>query len=150
MINTALNYAAEMHAGQVDKAGAPYILHCEEVAKGAALIAVQLGMSEAEIGRSVIVGLLHDVVEDTGATIDNIEQAFGPQVASVVDILTKRPNVKRNDYLRLCRSHPVAKVVKMADALHNSDATRFSDPTEAQLKKSDKYYDDYEFLAGLF
>lgn len=67
----------------------------------------------------VIVAYLHDVVEDTEATLEDIEKFFGKEVADAVDAITKRPEETRSDYLVRCIGNPVAKFVKLHDAWCN-------------------------------
>lgn len=73
---------------------------------GASLLAIQ-------------VGYLHDVVEDTEVTIDEICGVFGLDVADAVDAITKRPEETRSDYLVRCMGNPIAKFVKLHDAWCN-------------------------------
>lgn len=67
----------------------------------------------------VIVAYLHDVVEDTEATLEDIEEFFGKEVADAVDAITKRSGETRPDYLVRCMDNPVAKFVKLHDAWCN-------------------------------
>lgn len=102
--------AARVHDGQVDKAGAPYIEHCRAVAA-----AVRGRGPQFEI-----VGLLHDTLEDTALTAEEIEQAFGAEVRAAVEAMTKRPGDDYfRDYLPRALANPVARAVKLADATHN-------------------------------
>ncbi len=117
-VDDAMKLAAKAHAGQVDKAGRPYIFHPVGVAAAVA--------DEGEI--AMCVALLHDVVEDTHITIEEIEMKFGAEVADPVALLTKpekndpgstADDVNYDDYLdRIC-DDPIAVVVKLADVRHN-------------------------------
>lgn len=118
-IDRALIRATKAHAGQVDKADRPYIFHPVGVA-------ASLLHTDAV---HVCVALLHDVVEDTDVTIEEIREEFGEEVASPVALLTKpdpkaEPGSRRDDgqyddYLdRIC-ADPVAARVKLADVRHN-------------------------------
>lgn len=67
----------------------------------------------------VVVAYLHDVVEDTEATLEDIEEFFGKEVADAVDAITKRSEETRSDYLVRCMDNPIAKFVKLHDAWCN-------------------------------
>jgi (p)ppGpp synthase/HD superfamily hydrolase len=122
-LEQALRWAAVCHQGQVRRgSGVPYVEH----AMGVALILDRLGFDE----NVVIAGLLHDVVEDTDATLVQVEERFGPEVAEIVrhssEIKTdaqgrKRPWIDRKrDHLEALAGAPVsARAVVLADKLHN-------------------------------
>ena len=143
---TAYQFARRHHAGQTDKASAPYIDHCTAVAHFAAGIAAVEGCSPSLIGFAYTAGLLHDVVEDTAATLEEVEHAFGAEIAWMVGILTKSPDCSRSQYLARCAATPVTRIVKMADAYHNAIVTRFRDPTWDQIVRCQRYYNDYQAL----
>lgn len=110
----AMNVAYSAHHGQTDKAGMPYIFHPAHVAES---------MTD-EI--STCVALLHDVVEDTDATFEELEQKFPPEVIEPLRLLTHQPGVDYLDYVRAIKNDPVATKVKLADLAHNADVTRIS------------------------
>src|SRR5690606_30784465 len=85
-VQRAYLYSAKVHAGQVRKSGEPYLVHPLEVS----YILTQLRLDEA----SVATGLLHDTVEDTLATVDDIKELFGDEVAQMVDGVTKLSKIK--------------------------------------------------------
>lgn len=109
--------AAEAHAGALDKIGVAYIRHPEAVAelvKPFGPVAVQ-------------VALLHDVVEDTGWTLDMLAAAGAPQeVLSGVESVTKVPGESREVKVRRAGAHRVGRVVKAADNRHNGDPDRIA------------------------
>ncbi len=121
-INRAYVFAAHAHAGQVRHSGDPYIIHPLAVAD----ILASLGMDEA----TVITGLLHDTVEDTAVTLQDIEVNFGADVAQLVDGVTKIGQIHfhskehkqaenfRKMLLATARDLRVL-IVKLADRLHN-------------------------------
>ncbi len=127
LIDKAYQVAEQAHAGQKRASGEPYVQHCLNVA----LILAELHMPTAVI----VAGLLHDTVEDTGLTLAEIERDFGPEVARLVDGVTKLaqlPRVSREgntpidrhkESLRktfLAMSDDVRVVlIKLADRLHN-------------------------------
>jgi len=128
-------YAFEAHKEMRRKSGEPYILHPLEVAK----ISVGMGLGTT----SIIAALLHDVVEDTDTTCEDIEREFGPRVRLIVEGLTKVPDILQPDQSRqaetfkrllLTISEDIRVVlIKIADRLHNM-RTLESMPKEKQLK----------------
>ena len=112
LTNKALRFAYTAHQGQTDKSGIPYIFHPYHLAE----------QMTDEI--SICVALLHDVVVDTGITIEELEQEFPKEVTEAVGILTHKEGTDYFDYVRAVRGNPVAKAVKLADLAHNSDETR--------------------------
>ncbi|MCB0069657.1 MAG: HD domain-containing protein, partial [Caldilineaceae bacterium] len=103
-LEIALQLAAKNHAGQTDKAGQPYILHPIRV-----MLAVQ-----GESAR--IAAVLHDVVEDTAVTFADLQAAgFSDEIVDTVRALTKSPGERRLEAATRAASHPIARVVKLAD-----------------------------------
>lgn len=109
--------ATSAHAGQVDKAGRPYIEHPARVA---ALVAVELGAQHP----AVAVAWLHDVVEDTDVSLVEIRQAFGQQIAAGVDAMTRRGAEEPEAYYARVRADELALAVKRADIADNTDPAR--------------------------
>ncbi|WP_337170385.1 bifunctional (p)ppGpp synthetase/guanosine-3',5'-bis(diphosphate) 3'-pyrophosphohydrolase [Gemmatimonas aurantiaca] len=118
----AYKYSEAAHAGQVRHSGEPYVSHCVEVAR----ILADLQLDTATVAS----GLLHDIVEDTDITVEDIDREFGPEVAQIVDGLTKIANLPMSsreerqveNYRKLLLS--IAKdarviLIKLADRLHN-------------------------------
>ena len=118
----AYKYSDAAHAGQVRHSGEPYVSHCIEVAR----ILADLQLDTA----TVTSGLLHDIVEDTDITVEDIEREFGSEIAQIVDGLTKIANLPMSsreerqveNYRKLLLS--IAKdarviLIKLADRLHN-------------------------------
>lgn len=127
-LEAAIMLATDAHAGQVDKGGAPYILHP---------LRVMLAM-ESDDER--IVALLHDVVEDSDYTLEAIAYDFGPRVTEAVDALTKRKGESYDAYLDRVASNELAKTVKMADLSDNCDLRRLGrEPTDDDYKRRSKY-----------
>ena len=100
--------AAAAHVGAVDKAGAPYIEHPKRVAAW---------VSEP---REKVVAWLHDVVEDTDVTLEEIEKEFGKETVEAVNAITHRKDEPWADYLCRVKANPVARAVKIADLIDNS------------------------------
>lgn len=110
----AMNIAYTAHYGQMDKAGVPYIFHPLHLAE----------QMEDEI--SCCAALLHDTVEDTDVTLEDLKQEFPAEVVEAVRLLTHDPDDDYFDYVRAIKANPVAMKVKLADLAHNTDDTRFA------------------------
>ena len=110
----AMQIAYSAHHGQVDKAGIPYIFHPLHLAE------------EMEEEISCCVALLHDTVEDTEITPEDLAAEFPGEVVEAVRLLTHDPETDYYDYVRKIRSNPIALQVKLADLNHNMDADRFA------------------------
>lgn len=120
-VNAAAELARSAHAGQLDKAGAPYIDHPARVA---ARVRAAANGDDAEI-----VAWLHDVVEDTDVTLVAIEGEFGPRIARAVDAMTRRPGEGDGYYERVA-ADPLALSVKRHDIADNTapERTALLDP----------------------
>lgn len=129
-------FAKSIHANQVDKAGKPYIGHLQAVVNN--LIEPTEDM--------VAVAWLHDSVEDTGITLDEISSLFGESVAKAVDAITKRKGESYSEYLNRVKANPIARLVKIADLSHNMDLSRLLKITEKDLERKAKYIKAKEFL----
>ncbi|MEZ4379524.1 MAG: HD domain-containing protein [Gemmatimonadales bacterium] len=127
-LETAIAIAAQAHAGQVDKGGAPYILHP---------LRVMLRVDGAERQMAAV---LHDVVEDTAWTLDALRQAgFGEAVLTAIDHLTRREGEDYLDFVRRAARDPIAAAVKRADLLENSDLTRLLTVTDRDRERLARY-----------
>lgn len=113
LTNRAMQIAYEVHAGQVDKCGTPYVFHPYHLAE----------QMPDEI--TACVALLHDVVEDTPITLDELEREFPLEVTEPLRLLAPDPAVPYRDYIDALVVDPVARTVKRADLMHNLDETRF-------------------------
>ena len=123
LTNKAMKIAYAAHHGQTDYNGIPYIYHPIHLAE----------QMEDEV--SCCAALLHDVVEDTNVTMEDLEKEFPEEVIAVLRLLTHEKDVPYFDYVRNIKSNPVAVKIKLADIAHNSDQTRCvgSDLTEERL-----------------
>ena len=126
----AMKLAYQAHLGQVDYDEIPYIFHPYHLAE----------QMDDEI--SCTVALLHDVVEDTEITMEDLEKEFPIEVTEAVSLLTHDVSVDYFDYVRALKNNPIAKKVKLADLDHNSDESRSvgSALTEEQLEYWKKKY----------
>ena len=133
-VEEAEAFATKMHEGQTDKAGRPYIEHPRAVA------------SKVGGEKEKVVAWLHDTVEDTPATIEQIREMFGDEIADAVAAMTHDKSVPYMDYVRNIKKNPIARKVKMADLSHNMDLSRLANVTEQDLERMEKYKKAYEIL----
>lgn len=132
----ALEFATKMHEGQVRKyTGEAYITHPVAVADLVEAYLDEKGFSEEEVMMAIQVAILHDTVEDTVATMEDIEALFGPEIAKGVWFMTKTPNYVGNRKFRkeLCemrlREAPeIIRILKTCDMFHNSLSIEEHDP----------------------
>lgn len=131
----AYEIAKRAHKGQVDKAGEDYIKHPEKVA------------SFVETDEEKAVAYLHDVIEDTELTLEDLHgYEFSKEVIEAVDIITKKKGEDYRSYLNSVKKNKLARAVKLADLRHNSDLTRLTKVTEKDIERKEKYQKAIEFL----
>lgn len=133
-INKALEIATLAHKGQVDKSGKDYINHP---------IAVS---SKCNSLKAKIVGLLHDVVEDTDVTLEYLSNYFTSDIIEAISLVTKTYPLDINKYYKNIKNNPIAKEVKLADLSHNMDLSRLDNITEYDLRRNEKYKKYYDYL----
>lgn len=141
LIRKALDIAIKAHKGVVDKGGVDYVFHPITVAL------------KCKTDDEKIVALLHDVVEDTPMTFDDLrEEGFPEYIIEALDAITRRKpqeqkGAARWDYIKRCKANPIARAVKIADLEHNSDLSRITNPSE-KLKKRvlEEYPEEIKFL----
>jgi (p)ppGpp synthase/HD superfamily hydrolase len=131
-LERAIALAATVHAGQRDKAGAPYILHP---------LRVMLKMQTPETQMAAV---LHDVVEDCGVTSALLTyEGFPPEVVEAVGALTKRivngAEEPYEEFIRRAALNPIARLVKLADLEDNMDLSRIAQPTAKDYARFEKY-----------
>lgn len=128
LIERALEIAVSSHAGDVDKAGTPYILHPLRV------------MAAVPTMDEKIAAVLHDVVEDTDWTFEMLEaEGFPARILDALRALTKEPGEKQIDAARRAAANPIARVVKLADVADNMDLSRIANPTTEDHERLDEY-----------
>ena len=127
-IERAIEIAATAHAGQRDKAGQPYILHPLRV------------MLRVDGAHEQMAAVLHDVVEDTSVTLDNLAQeGFPSEVLRAIAALTKLPGETRLEAAARAAADPVARKVKLADNAENMDLSRIPNPTDKDYARCREY-----------
>ncbi len=124
----AVALAAEAHLGQFDKAGEPYIEHPMRL------------MLRAESPVEKVVAILHDVVEDTRWTLEQLEgEGFAPAVIAALDRLTRREDESYEQFIERVDEDPLARRVKLLDLEDNADLDRIPEPTERDRDRVAKY-----------
>jgi len=129
LINKALSVAYDAHHGQTDKSGVPYIYH-------PAFLASQMDTED-----EIITALLHDVVEDTPVTLEDLErEGFPRAVLDALRLLTHTDGSEYMDYVRRIKTNPLASKIKLADLRHNGDTTRNANLTPEETARYRKKY----------
>jgi (p)ppGpp synthase/HD superfamily hydrolase len=131
----ALKLCFEAHKEQTDKSGMPYVFHPFHLAEQMA--------DEA----TTVVALLHDVVEDTELTFEDLEkQGFNDEIIKALMLLTHEKSVPYMEYVGEIKKNKIATKVKLADLKHNSDLSRLSVIDEKALKRKERYEKAIKFL----
>ena len=127
-IERAVEIAAKEHAGVVDKGGSPYLFHPLRL-----MFAVNTPFEK-------MAAVLHDVVEDTPVTLDDLtKEGFPSDVIIAIDALTKRRGESRIDAAKRAAANSIARVVKLADVTDNMDLKRISEPTDKDFARLKEY-----------
>lgn len=128
MTNRAMELAYRAHHGQFDKNGVPYVFHPFHLAE------------QMDTEETVTAALLHDVVEDTDYTLEDLRaMGFPDPVLEALSLLTHDPSVPYMEYVKRLKNNPIARAVKLADLTHNSDLSRLPAVTERDLARVEKY-----------
>ena len=150
LIGKAYDFARDFHEGQLRKSGEPYIIHPLQVV----LILAELGMDN----ETLISGMLHDVIEDTKCTRENVLNTFGEEVLLLVEGVTKLTNIKyesleelqaenfRKMFLAMSKDIRVL-IIKLADRLHNMRTLEYMSH-EKKIEKCTETLEIYSPLAG--
>lgn len=128
-LDKALKIAMKAHAKQTDKFGAPYILHPMRV--------MAMGRTDDER----IVGILHDVIEDSDYTFDDLRtEGFSEHILAALDCITKRSDSEDyDDFVNRTLTNTLAMRVKLNDLTDNMDLRRMEVITERDMKRLNKY-----------
>lgn len=128
LLETAIRIAVEAHAGQKDKNGQPYILHPLRV------------MARVLTDEEKIVAVLHDVLEDTPWTADQLQdRGFPSHILQALECVTKRTGEAYDDFITRSASNPIAIRVKIADLEDNMDLRRLPRITPKDQERLSKY-----------
>ena len=124
----AMKIAFAAHKNQTDKNGIPYIYH-----------PIHLAEQMAD-EKTICVALLHDVVEDTDITFEQLaREGFPDDIIEALKLLTHDDSIQYMDYVKEIKSNPIAAAVKLADLKHNSDLTRLDVIDEKAINRAEKY-----------
>ena len=135
LLARAIRIAAEAHETQVDKAGAPYILHPLRL------------MMKARTPGERLVAVLHDVVEDSPITLDSLRgEGFPEEVVAAVDALTHREGEPYEDAIERAAADPLATAVKFYDLEDNMMLTRLMTLTDKDLERVQRYHRAHQRL----
>ncbi|GGY68647.1 HD domain-containing protein [Pseudoduganella albidiflava] len=127
-LQKAISIAIEAHAGQFDKAGAPYISHPLRV--------MQRCVTESE----QIAAVLHDVVEDTNVTMCDLQRhGFSDEIIAALQCLTKKHGEQYEEFISRVMTNHLARRVKMADLIDNLDCSRLRTVDESDLARIKRY-----------
>tara|TARA_R110002110_G_scaffold415594_1_gene651269 strand:- start:2061 stop:2477 length:417 start_codon:yes stop_codon:yes gene_type:complete len=127
-LERAIEIAVTAHKGQTDKAGEPYVLHP---------LRMMMSLTTAE---ERIVGVLHDVVEDTDWTFERLRsESFSETIMEALQSVTEVQGVDYGDFILRARANLVGRRVKIADVTDNMDLRRISEPTDRDFKRLKKY-----------
>ena len=128
MTKKALKLSFTAHKDQTDKSGMPYVFHPFHLAEQ---------MNDED---TTIVALLHDVVEDTPYTLDDLRaMGFNEQVLDALALMTHDKRIPYMDYVAKIKGNKIARTVKLADLKHNSDLSRLNNVDEKAMKRIEKY-----------
>ena len=129
MLERAIEIAVKAHKGQVDKGGSPYILHPLRV------------MMSVDLESEKIVGVLHDVVEDSNWTFEALlAEGFSIEVIEALKSVTKSSdNEDYDSFIQRAIGNPIGRKVKIADIRDNLDVTRIPELGEKNLQRISKY-----------
>ena len=136
-LEDAIALAVEAHKGQREKNGQPYILHPLRV------------MFTCRTETERIVAVLHDVVEDTGRSFDDLRRlGFSEEAIAALDCVTKREGENYEQFVERSASNPIARQVKMADLQDNMDVRRLPAMGEREFERLVKYLKAWKRLTG--
>ena len=135
MTKIALKLCFEAHKDQIDKSGMPYVFHPFHLAE------------QMADENTTIVALLHDVIEDTEYTLDDLRKfGFAEDVLSAISLMTHADDIPYMEYVAKIKTNPIAKAVKLADLKHNSDLTRLDLTVDKIPPKYELYKEAIKYL----
>lgn len=129
LLARAIQIAERQHAGQVDKAGCPYIEHPKRV------------MNAMRNDAERIVAVLHDAIEDTDLTLGELEaEGFPGYLLEALDAVTRRDGEEYEAFIARAAANAIGRRVKYADLKDNADLGRIASPTAADVARTAKYH----------
>lgn len=135
MTKRALRLCFAAHKDQLDKSGMPYVFHPFHLAE------------QMTDEKTTVVALLHDVIEDTDYTLEDLRSmGFDEEILSALALLTHAPDVPYLEYVAKIKQNPIARAVKLADLRHNSDLSRLDTVTPYDQSRTEKYRQAIEVL----
>lgn len=128
MTKKAMKLCFEAHKEQKDKSGMPYVFHPYHLAE------------QMEDEDTTVTALLHDVLEDTPLTLEDLRaMGFNERVLEALALMTHDESIPYMDYVAKLRTNEIARAVKLADLRHNSDLTRLDTVDDRALRRAGKY-----------
>jgi (p)ppGpp synthase/HD superfamily hydrolase len=138
LLEKAIGIAIEAHRGKQDRYGAPYVLHPLRV------------MGRVSTPEAQTVAVLHDVVEDTRWTFEDLEaEGFPPRIIEALKCVTKQEGEEYEQFVRRSASNPLARIVKLADLEDNMDISRMPHVSEEDLDRLQKYLRAWKTLSSI-
>ena len=135
MTKKAIKLMFEKHKDQVDKSGMPYVFHPFHLAEQ---------MDDEE---TTITALLHDIVEDTDTTFDDLRKlGFSDNVINALKLMTHDKNIDYFEYVKNISKNPIARKVKIKDLEHNMDTSRLDEVTDKDIERVKKYKKCHKYL----
>lgn len=126
-VDLAKKLASFHHNGQTDKSGQPYIFHPERVA------------GRLSVPEEIVVAWLHDTVEDTDLSLEEIEKMFGEKTAEAVEAITRRKEEQWDNYINRVSQNIIASHVKISDLIDNSNLSRLTEVGLKDIERQKKY-----------
>ena len=131
----AINICFQAHKEQKDKTGLPYVFHPFHLAE------------QMKDETTTVVALLHDVVEDTNITFNDLrKEGFPEEVITALKFLTHSSDIPYMEYVANIKNNKIAAEVKLADLRHNSDMSRLDTVTQKDIERQKKYLQAIELL----
>jgi len=136
-LEDAVSIAAQAHCGQKDKAGSPYLLHPLRM------------MMQMKSETAMIVAVLHDVVEDSDWTLEQLrERGFSEEVLTAIDCVTNRTGENYEQFIERAQTNPIAREVKIADLEDNMNIRRIDQITPKDSERLEKYHKSWRLLTN--
>ncbi|WP_139892422.1 MULTISPECIES: bifunctional (p)ppGpp synthetase/guanosine-3',5'-bis(diphosphate) 3'-pyrophosphohydrolase [unclassified Bacillus (in: firmicutes)] len=135
LLDLAIELAKKYHKDQFDKGGNPYINHPLAV------------MNRLDTAEEKIVGVLHDIIEDTELTFDDLrEYGFSEKIIAGIDSVTRREGEEREAFIYRAKLNELGRTVKIADLKENRDLSRIPNPQEKDYQRAEKYEREIRIL----